>query len=133
MKTTTPASEPALAAHTPGEWSLDGIQNNSGATTSIIIRSSAGNASHGKAPYVGEVSWPREGLRRPESAITDEDWANARLLVSAPRALASLSKLVTWAETYARIAGIDSEVANGPLSTDIREARAIMARAKGQP
>ena len=76
------------AQHTPGEWMLDGIQNNSGATTSIIVRSARGNASHGHAPYVAEISWPRDGLRRSESAITDEDWANARLIAAAPKLLA---------------------------------------------
>lgn len=88
------------AQHTPTPWALDGIQNNSHATVSIIIRSagSAGNASHGGAPYVAEVVWPRDGLKRCESAMTDEDWANAQFIVRAcnnhERLIAALNEVV---------------------------------------
>jgi hypothetical protein len=100
--TAQPGKNNMKTKHTPGAWTLDGIQNNSQATTSIIVRSS-GNASHGNAPYVAEVSWPRDGLRRFESAMTDEDWANARLIAAAPDLLEALKDALD----VLRLMGID--------------------------
>jgi len=134
MTTQTHASAPALAAHTPGPWSLDGIQNNSAATTSIIIRSS-GNASHGRAPYIAEISWPRDGLRRAESAITDEDWANARLIAASPDLAEQCEKDAHWIENLlldinAGRPLMPHRISEG-LTLRLAALRAALAKAKG--
>lgn len=116
---------PKPAGHSPGPFTIDGIQNNSRATTSIIIRSAGGNASHGRAPYVAEISWPREGLKRAESAITDEDWANAYLIASAADLLAALERILAAPMVNYDDMEDEDEAA-------VEQARAAIARAKGE-
>lgn len=63
-------------------------------------------------------------IRNPDAALSA-----ARIMDSqtkAPELLASLAKLVTWADVYAQANGIDTYTAPGPLSQDCREARALL-------
>lgn len=100
----------------------------------------AGDWVAGKQIIEDETNVPYVSIRAGQKLIAmvtygmpDEMFANARALAASPDLLASLAKLVTWADTYARASGIDIHADDGPLASDIYEARRVLARAKGQP
>lgn len=108
MKTQPPASEPALAAHTAGPWRT---YENAICAGHIVATATGRMICDTMSDYTSDA----------------EQQANARLIASAPGLLAALESL----SVAVRDAGKSGT--NGNLARAEAQARAAIARAKGQP
>lgn len=100
-------------AWTPGPWELD---YDKGSSQDILSRKHGG------------ICTVRRAGRHDNATFA----ANARLISTVPELAASLAKMTSWAGMYAQSHGINTETGDGPLSADLRQARAILTRIHGQ-
>lgn len=96
--------------HTPGPWAVGGPHG-------LLVNSPAGTIVVHPGGSAG--------------AGREELCANARLIAAAPDLLEVASRLLSWADSYARMIETSGRPADGPAQ-DCLDARAIIAQAKGE-
>jgi hypothetical protein len=83
-------------------------------------------------PTAGAMRAAREILSSlKQNVVTSKTEQLAQIIdheCNAAELVAALDKMLSWAQTYAFVSGIDVPSSVGPLAEDCREARAVLAR-----